>query len=38
MEGPARGLLASLLSWKLGGGCLSTIFIFVVAYYLLGHC
>lgn len=38
MEGPARGCLAGLLSWKLGGGVLSTIVIFVVIYSLLGSC
>lgn len=38
MQGPARGCLAGLVSWKLGGGLLSTIIIFVVVYALLGHC
>lgn len=38
MEGPARGCLAALLSWKLGGGLLSTIVIFVIIYSLLGSC
>jgi hypothetical protein len=40
MEGPARGCLASLISWKLGGGLISTIVIFIIAYWLLGkaHC
>ena len=38
MEGPARGCLAGLASWKLGGGCFSTVLIFVLVYYLLGHC
>ncbi len=37
MQGPARGCLASLISWKLGGGIISTILIFIVVYYLLGH-
>jgi hypothetical protein len=38
MEGPARGCLAGLISWKLGGGLISSIAIFMVVYYLLGHC
>jgi hypothetical protein len=40
MEGPGRGCLAGLISWKLGGGLISTIIIFVIAYALLGqvHC
>ena len=40
MEGAGRGCLAGLISWKLGGGVISTIVIFVIAYYLLGqmHC
>ena len=37
MEGPARGCLAGLISWKLGGGLVSTILIFVIAYVVLGH-
>lgn len=40
MEGPGRGCLAGLISWKLGGGLISMIVIFVIAYVLLGqvHC
>jgi hypothetical protein len=38
MEGPARGCLASLISWKMGGGLLSTLLIFFLIYALLGHC
>ena len=38
MEGPARGCLAGLVSWRLGGGILSTIVIFIIVYSLLGHC
>ena len=38
MEGPARGCLAGLISWKLGGGIVSTLAIFLLAYWLLGHC
>lgn len=37
MQGPLRGLIAGIAAWKLGGGCLSTILIFVVVYYLLGQ-
>jgi hypothetical protein len=37
MQGAGRGCLASLISWKLGGGLLSTIVIFVIVYMLLGH-
>lgn len=37
MEGPARGCIAGLLSWKLGGGIISTILLFIVIYYVLGH-
>jgi hypothetical protein len=37
MEGPARGCLAGLISWKLGGGVISTIIIFVIVFWLLGY-
>jgi hypothetical protein len=37
MEGPLRGCLAGAGAWKLGGGCLSTIVIFIILYLLLGH-
>lgn len=37
MNGPGRGCLASLISWKLGGGLVSTIVIFFIAYALLGY-
>ncbi len=36
MEGPLRGILAGIAAWKLGGGCISTIVIFLIAFYLLG--
>jgi len=32
-----RALIAGYGAKKLGGGCLSTIIIFVVIYWLLGH-
>jgi len=37
MEGPLRGCLAGAAAWKWGGGCLSTIIIFIIVYLLLGH-
>lgn len=37
MQGPMRGILSGVAAWKLGGGCLSTIAIFVIVYLLLGH-
>lgn len=37
MRGPMRGLLAGLGAWKLGGGCFSTILIFLLLYWLLGN-
>lgn len=33
-----RGLIAGYGAKKLGGGCLSTIIIFFIIYYLLGNC
>jgi hypothetical protein len=33
-----RTILAGYGAKKLGGGCLSTIVIFVIIYYALGHC
>ena len=38
MDAPAKGCLAGLISWKLGGGLLSTIIIFAIVYALLGNC
>jgi hypothetical protein len=32
-----RGILAGLGAWKLGGGCLSTVLIFIVLYWALGN-
>jgi hypothetical protein len=37
MEGPLRGCLAGAAAWKWGGGCLSTIIIFIIVYFLLGY-
>jgi hypothetical protein len=34
-----RGLIAGFGAYKLGGGCFSTILIFLLLYWLLGnHC
>lgn len=33
-----RTLIAGYGAKKLGGGCLSTIVIFILIYYALGHC
>lgn len=33
-----RGLLAGAAAYKLGGGLISTIIIFVVVFWLLGKC
>jgi len=32
MEGPFRGLLAGAGAWKFGGGCFSTILIFIILF------
>jgi len=32
-----RGLIAGYGAKKLGGGCLSTVLIFIIIYYALGH-
>jgi hypothetical protein len=33
-----RTIIAGYGAKKLGGGCLSTIIIFAIIYYALGHC
>ncbi len=33
-----RGLLAGYGAKKLGGGCFSTVIIFLILWYALGHC
>ena len=33
-----RGLIAAYGAKKLGGGCFSTILVFIVIYYALGQC
>lgn len=37
MRGIARGCLAGWGASKLGGGCLSTVLIFFLLYWLLGY-
>jgi len=32
MQGPLRGLLAGAAAWKFGGGCISTILIFILVF------
>jgi uncharacterized membrane protein YdcZ (DUF606 family) len=32
-----RGLLAGAAAWKWGGGCLGTILVFVIVYWVLGQ-
>jgi len=38
MQNWLRALIAGYGAKKLGGGCLSTIIIFVVIYFVLGQC
>jgi hypothetical protein len=33
-----RGLIAAYGAKRLGGGCLSTILLFILIYFLLGQC
>jgi hypothetical protein len=37
MRGPLRGLIAGYGAYKLGGGCFSTILIFLLLFWLLGY-
>lgn len=37
MNNAARGIIAGLGAWKLGGGCFSTVIIFVIIFWLLGY-
>jgi hypothetical protein len=32
-----RGGIAGIAAWKLGGGCISTIIIFLIIFWLLGY-
>jgi len=38
MNNLLRGGLAGAAAWKLGGGLISTIVIFMLVFWLLGHC
>ena len=40
MQGPLRGILAGVAAWKLGGGLISMIVVFVLVFWILGyiHC
>jgi hypothetical protein len=33
-----RGLLAGVGAWKLGGGCLGTVAVFIIIWLILGQC
>lgn len=33
-----RGLLAGAGAWKLGGGCLGTVAVFIIIWLILGQC
>jgi len=36
MNSGLRGLIAGIAAWKWGGGCLGTILLFILIYWLLG--
>lgn len=38
MQNWLRTLLAGWGAYKLGGGCFGTILLFILFYWLLGHC
>jgi len=38
MQNWLRALIAGYGAKKLGGGCFGTIIVFVIIYWLLGHC
>ena len=38
MNDMLRGLIAGAAAWKLGGGLISMILIFIVVFWLLGKC
>ncbi len=38
MQNWMRALIAGYGAKKLGGGCLGTVVVFVILWYLLGHC
>ena len=33
-----KGIIAGVGANKLGGGCISTVIIFIIIYMVLGHC
>jgi hypothetical protein len=33
-----KGVIAGAAAWKLGGGIISTVLIFIVVFWLLGKC
>jgi hypothetical protein len=37
MRGPLRTIIAGAAAWKFGGGCVSTILIFIIVFWALGH-
>jgi len=37
MQGPLRTILAGAAAWKFGGGCISTILIFIIVFWALGY-
>jgi hypothetical protein len=38
MNNLLRGLISGFGAWKLGGGCLGTIVVFIVIWLILGKC
>jgi len=38
MNNLLRGLISGLGAWKLGGGCVGTIVVFIVIWLILGQC
>lgn len=38
MQNWLRGLIAGYGAYKLGGGCLGTIVVFLIIYWILGGC
>lgn len=38
MQNWLRAIIAGYGAKKLGGGCVGTILVFIVLWYLLGHC
>jgi hypothetical protein len=38
MQNWLRTILAGAAAWKWGGGCVGTILLFLLFYWLLGHC